>query len=109
MRRWSLLLLFVASTVSAGDLPLPGTKFKTLPADIGRTEVEAACLECHSTDLLVQQRLTGKQWTATVEKMIRWGAAVRPAQKDRLVAYLAKHFGEKNRFAPTRTRPASSP
>ena len=34
-----------------------------LPAT-GRQLVEASCLPCHSADILVQQRLTEKQWTA---------------------------------------------
>jgi quinoprotein glucose dehydrogenase len=88
--------------VLAAVLPAAGTKFKELPAGAGKAEVEAACYACHASDLLVQQRLTHKQWTATVEKMMRWGADVPPAQKTPVIDYLARHFGPTNRFAPTR-------
>ena len=59
------------------NLPVLGTKFHSLPAGNGRQLVEASCFPCHSADILVQQRLTEKQWTATVDKMIRWGAVVK--------------------------------
>ena len=87
-------------------LPPLGTKFKPLPNGDGKSAVEAACYRCHSADLLVQQRLTEKQWTASVEKMMRWGAVVTEKDKPRIIAYLAKNFGPENtKFAPTKTRP----
>jgi mono/diheme cytochrome c family protein len=86
-------------------LPMPGTQFKQLPSGAGKAEVEAACYACHSADLLAQQRLTEKQWLASVEKMIRWGADVPPEKKDVIVAYLSRHFGPANRFVPTKTAP----
>ena len=87
------------------SLPMLGTKFGTLPSGAGRAETEAACYACHSADLLLQQRLTEKQWTAAVEKMIRWGAVVSEKDKAPIIAYLAKHFGPDNRFTPRKTRP----
>jgi len=86
-------------------LPLVGTKLATLPEGKGKAVVESRCYACHSADLLVQQRLTGKQWTATVEKMTRWGAAVTDAEKPVIVEYLAKRFGVDNKgFKATRVR-----
>lgn len=86
-------------------LPVPGTQLRQLPPGPGKAQVEAACYQCHAADLLAQQRLTEKQWTASVEKMIRWGANVPPADKDLIVRYLARHFGPGNRFVPTKTAP----
>lgn len=86
-------------------LPMPGTQFKQLPAGAGKTQVEAACYTCHSADILVQQRLTEKQWTAAVDKMIRWGAVVPEGEKDVIVRYLARNFGPNNRFTPTKVAP----
>jgi hypothetical protein len=90
-------------TILLAVLPMPGTQFKQLPPGPGKAEVEAACYQCHAADLLAQQRLTEKQWTASVEKMMRWGANVPPSQKDIIVAYLTRHYGPKNRFVPTKT------
>ena len=97
----SVVLAFVLASV----LPVPGTQFHELPAGPGREEVEAACYACHSADLLVQQRLTEKQWTATVEKMMRWGAAVDESKKGVVIAYLAKRFGPGNQFTPLAVAP----
>lgn len=97
----SVVLAFLLAAV----LPIPGTQFRELPAGPGREEVEAACYACHSADLLVQQRLTEKQWTATVEKMMRWGAVVEESKKGVVIAYLAKHFGPGKRFTPLPVAP----
>jgi hypothetical protein len=94
-----LLALILAAT-----LPMPGTKFKELPAGKARADVEAACYACHSADLLVQQRLTPRQWTATVEKMMRWGAVVPEPKKTPIIDYLSKNFGPGNKFTPTKVR-----
>lgn len=92
-----------AMLVLLAALPMAGTQFKPLPPGPGKAEVEAACYQCHAADLLVQQRLNEKQWTASVEKMIRWGAKVPPASKQPIIDYLSRHFGPKNRFNPTKT------
>lgn len=96
----ALLVLVLAAT-----LPLPGTKFKELPSGKARADVEAACYACHAADLLAQQRLTQKQWTATVEKMMRWGADVPAEKKTPIIDYLSKNFGPGNKFVPTKTKP----
>ena len=84
---WLVALLLCGGVLQhAVSAPLPqlGTKFKPLPKGDGRKTVEAACLPCHSSDMLSQQRLTEKQWTAEVDKMIRWGAVVADAAMDLL-------------------------
>ncbi|MCU1229581.1 MAG: cytochrome c class [Acidobacteria bacterium] len=103
----ALLLLAAAKKAPRfnASLPTVGTRFGTLPLGKGRAQTEAACYACHSADLLLQQRLTEKQWTAAVEKMIRWGAEVKDADKPVVIAYLAKNFGPENKFVPRKTRP----
>ena len=98
-------MIAYALAIFMAVLPMPGTQFKQLPNGPGKAEVEAACYACHSADLLAQQRLTEKQWVASVEKMVRWGAVVPDGKKDAIVKYLARHFGTKNRFVPIKTRP----
>ena len=51
-----------------------------------------SCLVCHEDDLIESQRLTRAGWLRSVEKMIRWGAAVPAAEKDALVDYLAARY-----------------
>lgn len=86
-------------------LPILGTKLRALPNGKGKEVAESGCLPCHSADLIVQQRLTEKQWIATVDKMVRWGAIVSDEEKPELIRYLTSHFGPENRFTPTKTRP----
>jgi hypothetical protein len=90
-------------------LPTAGTQFHELPDAPGRAEVEAACYTCHSADLLVQQHLTEKQWTAAVEKMMRWGAALDESNKSAVIAYLFKQFGPDHRFTPLAVAPMPKP
>lgn len=97
----------VLALILAATLPMPGTKFKELPPGKAKADVEAACYACHSADLLAQQRLTPKQWTAAVEKMMRWGAVVPADKKTPIIEYLAKNFGAGNRFVATKVRVAS--
>lgn len=50
------------------------------------------CGICHSTDLVTQQRLDRSRWTATVDKMIHWGAPLSPEERTALVNYLATQY-----------------
>jgi mono/diheme cytochrome c family protein len=59
----------------------------------GEATFKRACLGCHGTDLVEQQRLSRTGWLREVEKMMRWGAAVPADEKDPLVDHLAARFG----------------
>ena len=50
------------------------------------------CLMCHGAEMTSRQRLTPKQWTAEVEKMVGWGAPLPPERKDGLIAYLTESY-----------------
>jgi DMSO/TMAO reductase YedYZ molybdopterin-dependent catalytic subunit len=83
-----------------------GARTPALPDGSGRPLAQKACLTCHSGDVLRQQRLTERQWTASIAKMTGWGAEVPPEESGRLIAYLVEHFGPGNeRFRPVVTRP----
>jgi cytochrome c5 len=56
--------------------------------DRGAEVYSERCLGCHGSDLIEQQRLGPAGWEREVEKMIRWGAQVDPADRMPLVAYL---------------------
>ena len=67
---------------------MPGS----LPDGEGKDVVDQSCLSCHGGEPISQQRLSRAQWTAEVDKMIRWGAEVPAEQKNRLLDYLSKNF-----------------
>ena len=61
-------------------------------ADAGAATYKRACQMCHDADIISQQRLTRAGWTNSVNKMIRWGAAVPEAEKAALIDHLAAQF-----------------
>lgn len=52
----------------------------------------ARCSVCHSTDLVIQQRLDRARWEATIQKMIHWGADLNPEEAMLLTGYLASRY-----------------
>jgi cytochrome c oxidase cbb3-type subunit 3 len=52
----------------------------------------ARCAVCHSTDLVVQQRLGRLAWEAAVAKMRHWGAELSDEEAGLLVDYLAGRY-----------------
>jgi hypothetical protein len=94
---------------SSGELPALGTQLGSLPDGPMKALADQACLHCHSADMIRQQRLNEKQWTAEVKKMAGWGAAVPEDQQAALVAYLLEHFGPDNdAFRPVEASPVAS-
>lgn len=63
-----------------------------LPPGPAQAKVRTACLECHDANIIVQQRLSKPAWTKEVDKMIKWGALVEPADRDSFIDYLSINF-----------------
>ena len=61
--------------------------------ELGAATYKKVCLTCHEADIIEQQKLTPTGWTRSVEKMMRWGAAVPDGEKQPLIDYLAARFG----------------
>jgi DMSO/TMAO reductase YedYZ molybdopterin-dependent catalytic subunit len=53
----------------------------------------AACVGCHESDVIQQQRLTRAQWDREINKMTGWGATVSPDEREAFLNYLAGRFG----------------
>jgi hypothetical protein len=87
-------------------LPVLGTRLSEFPPGPAKALADQACLNCHSADMVWQQHLTEKQWTAEINKMIGWGSEVAEENKQALIAYLVANFGPENdKFQPVVTRP----
>lgn len=63
-----------------------------LPPGPVQGKVRTACLECHDSHIIVQQRLSKAAWTKEVDKMIKWGAVVDAAERDAFIDYLSANF-----------------
>jgi cytochrome c553 len=86
------LVFTIVATAGAQEATGRG---QDLPSGGGREHVVARCLSCHETDLIVQQRLSRAGWGRTVDKMVRWGAVVEPAEREPMLDYLAARFAPK--------------
>jgi cytochrome c5 len=79
---WVLLLLLTAKHSPA----------QQLPAGPGLDVLNRRCISCHEADIISSQKLSLTGWTRSVDKMVRWGAAITPAEREVLQPYLAQHF-----------------
>jgi DMSO/TMAO reductase YedYZ molybdopterin-dependent catalytic subunit len=50
------------------------------------------CLVCHEEDVIKQQRLTRTQWDREIDKMVRWGAKVKPTDRESILNYLSGKY-----------------
>jgi hypothetical protein len=73
--------------------PLFWAQSADLPPGPMQAKVRTACMECHESRIILQQRLSKKVWTKEVDKMIKWGAVVDPADRDAFIDYLSVNFG----------------
>jgi hypothetical protein len=75
-------LLFMRAQGPAPELP---------PAPI-TPKVNTACMECHDSGIIVQQRLDKKTWAKEVDKMTKWGALVEQQDREAFIDYLSTNF-----------------
>ena len=64
-----------------------------LPDGPGKAETVAACSGCHGLGQILNEHRDAATWGTTVTSMINNGAPVADADFDKIVAYLAAHFG----------------
>jgi DMSO/TMAO reductase YedYZ molybdopterin-dependent catalytic subunit len=53
---------------------------------------QAACLTCHDEAMMKQQHITRAQWDREADKMVRWGAQVKPEEREGILKYLSDQF-----------------
>ena len=53
---------------------------------------QSACMGCHDEGMMVQQRLTPAQWDREVNKMVGWGAPLKPEDREAILKYLSNQF-----------------
>ena len=105
--------VIVAFLVSIGLAPTPASPqqktsqpetVEALPSGPMSAKATTACTECHEARIIVQQRLSKAAWTKEVDKMIKWGAVIDPADRDGLIDYLSTNFpADKPQYQPPRS------
>jgi len=84
--------------------PTSASATADLPSGPMQAKATTACTECHEARIILQQRLSNAAWTKEVDKMMKWGALVDPADRDALIDYLSANFGpDKPAYEPPRT------
>jgi hypothetical protein len=81
----SLALAVSCGAVAAAQSP-------SLPAGAAQAKVTTACTECHESRIILEQRLSKPAWVKEVDKMVKWGALVDPADRDGFIDYLSANF-----------------
>jgi hypothetical protein len=81
----SVLLGTCALRAQSGGAP-------DLPAGAMQATARTACMECHESRIILQQRLSKAAWTKEVDKMIKWGAVVDPKDRDALIDYFSTNL-----------------
>ena len=83
-----LLALFLSFTCVAVLYP----QSADLPPGPPQAKIKTACLECHDSGIIVQQRLGKAAWTKEVDKMMNWGAVIDSGDRDAFIEYLSANF-----------------
>jgi hypothetical protein len=83
-----------AATMFLATLLIPRLHAESpeLPTGPMQEKVTTACTECHSSRIILQQRLSKGAWIKEVDKMIKWGALVEASDHDKFVDYLSTNF-----------------
>jgi hypothetical protein len=63
-----------------------------MPYGAMQAKARTACTECHDATIILQQRLSKDAWGKEVDKMVRWGTLLDPADRDALIDYLSANF-----------------
>ena len=90
----AILIVIVASLALLGsnrqEPAVPGSP--DLPSGPMQDEARNACTTCHDSGIIAQQRLSKDAWTKEVDKMVRWGTQLDPADRQALIDYLSTSF-----------------
>ena len=94
--RWSPLAagLVLLLGIAAGTAAQEDDKHTIEPTQARRavTLIHARCAVCHTTDLIVQQRLPPDRWQVTVEKMMHWGADLSKDEAAALLQFVTARY-----------------
>lgn len=91
------LLLAVAVGLLWGSAGIAFGQGESLPPGEGAQLMLSRCTLCHSLGIRILPRQDWAGWEETVDRMIRFGAPVSPAEREVLIQYLVEHFGATTR------------
>jgi competence protein ComEA len=74
------------------SIPALADDFKSLPEGQGRDVMVRVCSQCHSPEIVAQQKLDPQGWKDLVNQMANNGANGTDAEFDTIAKYLATAF-----------------
>jgi DMSO/TMAO reductase YedYZ molybdopterin-dependent catalytic subunit len=87
---------YLWNAVQRVDVEVTGKEMINVPvesrAPVQPPGYQSACLTCHDEGMMVQQRLTPAQWDRELNKMVGWGAPVKPEDREAILQYLSTQF-----------------
>jgi hypothetical protein len=96
--KWITVALVVAGMVGhpgREGAPAGGALAQgAVPQTEGWVLVVSRCVICHSVEVAVQQRQGPQGWGAILDRMARYGMPMDPEERQVLVNYLVRHFGD---------------
>ena len=72
--------------------PKESSEKPELAAGPGVEKVRAACLSCHNVGVIIGQRLDRRDWQGAIDRMTRWGAEIKAADRAEILNYLAREY-----------------
>jgi mono/diheme cytochrome c family protein len=97
-----LMALLVAGTAVAQGVAkpvAPSQPSKSQPAAVKSDGdfalVQEHCSACHSADQVTAANKTADEWAETMDRMVDHGLQISPDDSQRIIAYLAAHYGPK--------------
>jgi Quinohemoprotein amine dehydrogenase A, alpha subunit, haem binding len=84
--------VLAAVLLAGGGAPAGTAAQPLLPPTPGWELVQSRCVICHSLEIATQQRLGPEGWAENVDRMIRYGAPIPPADRQAILEYLLRHF-----------------
>jgi competence ComEA-like helix-hairpin-helix protein len=76
-----------------GAVACLGRAQDSLPEGRGKAEFTRICSQCHAVTIVTKLRMTEDGWTGVVDDMVSRGAQGTDDEFNRVVKYLAAHFG----------------
>ncbi|BDC50153.1 hypothetical protein F183_A24690 [Bryobacterales bacterium F-183] len=73
----------------AAPAPAPA---ETAAAPAPPASLKTTCVTCHEDNVIKQQKLSRTQWDREIDKMVRWGAKVKPEDRATILDYLSKTY-----------------
>jgi mono/diheme cytochrome c family protein len=89
----ALTMTAAGAALVAGVVLAPAVAQDALPPGPGMEETMKGCGGCHGVGQILTEKRSAEEWANTVTMMITNGAPVSEADFDKVVNYLATHFG----------------